>query len=297
MVGEGLRSYRRRAADGVEIGVHRVGPGGAGSVPVVLLAGTFSSRNFWLGSRGQGLAHVLAEVGFEPWIIEPRGRGESGRPPSWTLDDWIRLDVPAALDVVREEGGSDGYFWIGHSAGGVVGAAFAGSGLPAASALKGMVLLGSPGPGGLAGWRRLGAWACYLASGAVPTAHFSGRRLRLGPEREPARLVRDWLGWNLAGRWRGATGRDYLAALPAVGIPVLAVAGSADRMLAPPAAVADLLARFGSPDRTLIVAGRSTGFSVDFNHPGLVIGSPAAREIWPRLIEWLEARRPKPAGK
>ncbi len=73
-------------------------------------------------------------------------------------------------------------------------------------------------------------------------------------------------------------------------MPVLAVAGAGDHLLAPPQAVRDLLGRFGSVDRSLIVAGREQGYSIDYNHAGLVIGRAAREEIWPRVIDWISRR-------
>lgn len=285
--------YRLRASDGVELALHRVGTGGG--APVLLAAGTFSAREFWLGPRREGFAYGLAEAGFDPWVLEPRGHGASDRPGSWTIADWVRFDAPAAAEEVLMRTGAPGLFWVGHSAGGVVGAAAAGwgvggaRGIPAGQ-LRGLVLLGAPGPSGLSGVRRAAAWGAMLAGAAAPRLRFPGRALRMGPEQEPGALIRQWMSWNLSGQWRDPTGLDYLAGLPGVRTPVLAVAGAGDRLLAPPAAVRDLLRRFGSEDRTFVVAGRSAGYSIDFDHPRLVIGQAARVEIWPRVTEWLAAR-------
>jgi oxygen-independent coproporphyrinogen-3 oxidase len=259
-------------------------------VPILLTPGTFSSRQFWLGAKRQGFGYRLADAGFDTWILEPRGHGASERPSGWTMDDWIRCDAPAAVATVLDASGHDELVWVGHSAGGVVGAAFAGSGDPLASRLRGLVLLGAPGPAGLRGSRRFGAWATFLAGGAVPLARWPGWAFGLGPEREPGRLLRDWMWWNLSGHWRSSAGRDYLHALRETRVPVLAVAGAGDRFLAPPPAVHDLLNRFGSTDRCLIVAGREHGFSVDHDHASLVIGRAAREEIWPQVIDWISRR-------
>lgn len=286
-----VQDHRVAAADGVEIALHRVSPSRPADLPPVLLVpGTFTTRSFWLGREGAGFATVLAEAGLDTWVLEHRGHGESDRPPRWTMEDWIALDAPAAATHLLRETGARGFTWVGHSAGGVVGAAYSGSGLPGADALAGLVLFGSPGPGTLGGVRRAAARVGHLAAAALPWMRISGRLIGLGPEPEPARLVRDWLRWNLEGAWRDAAGRDYLGGLPAVRCPVLSVAGTGDRWLTPPHAARDLLERFGSHDRTLLVAGRETGFSRDFDHAGLLIGRAARAEIWPRVVEWLRTR-------
>lgn len=284
--------YRVRGADGVEVALHRVrGERPAAGPPLLLVPGTFSTRLFWLGAKAQGFGVALARAGFDPWVLEPRGHGASDRPPSWTIDEWIRLDAPAAVERVLQETGGAGVVWVGHSAGGVVGAAFAGSDDPLAAHLSALVLLGAPGPGGLRGVRRLGARALMLGAAVAPGIRWPGRRIGLGPETEPGHLIRDWMRWNVSGRWRSESGYDYLAGLSSVRVPLLGIAGAGDTLLAPPAAVRDLLQRFGSADRTLIVAGRRQGFSIDYDHPGLVIGRPAREEIWPRIVDWLGSRR------
>src|SRR5690606_18705948 len=131
----------------VELALHRLpAPAGRGSLgaPPLLASGTFNGRPLWLGSEGGGGAWGLADAGFDTWILEPRGHGRSERPAGWRLSDWIDHDAPAAARAVVAAAGSTGVHWVGHSAGGVVGAAFAGSTHPARSALRSLTLLGAP---------------------------------------------------------------------------------------------------------------------------------------------------------
>ena len=285
-----MRTYRVATTDGVRVALHRV-PRVAGAplsgAPLLLVAGTFNGRDFWLGRQGEGVAWDLARAGFDTWILEPRGHGHSDRPQGWLLSDWIERDAPAAVEVVAAEGGGGGVTWVGHSAGGVVGAAFAGSGHPIAGVLRGLALLGAPGPGAVRGRRRWLARLFHGVAAARGGGLLPGEALKLGPEPESAALLREWLGWNLSGRWRSPEGVDYLADLHRVEVPVLAVAGGGDALLAPPAAVHDLLQRFGAGDRTLLVAGRAQGMTRDYNHGGMVLARSAREEIWPRITRWL----------
>lgn len=286
-------AHRITAIDGVELALHRMpGGGGGGGTPVLLAPGTFNGREFWLGEANEGVAWQLARSGFDVWVLEPRGHGASARPPGWLLSDWIERDAPAAVEAVVRETGADGVSWVGHSAGGVVGAAFAGSGLPAARLLRRLVLLGAPGPGNVRGRRRWLARGFYWAAAARRGGILPGARLKLGPEAESAALIRQWLGWNLAGTWRSPTGADYLARLDRVTAPVLAVAGSGDALLAPLPAVRDLLDRFRSAETRLLVAGRGEGMSRDYKHGGMVLARSAREEIWPLIAQWLAERDP-----
>jgi pimeloyl-ACP methyl ester carboxylesterase len=290
---KGVRTHTFRVDDGAVLALHRV-EGADGAPPVLMVPGTFSTRMLWLGRRRQGFAWTLREAGFDPWILEQRGHGESAKPRHWTMSDWMRLDAPAAVSTVLARTGAPRLFWLGHSAGGVTGAGMLGHRPELADRLAGLVMLGSPGPGATAGLRRWAARGAYLAAALLPWARMSGNWLGLGPEPEPAGLLREWMSWNLQGAWRDATGVDYLAAAGDVDVPMLAVAGAGDHWLAPPDAVRDLLDRFASSDRSLLVVGRANGFELDYDHPGLVVGSAAQREIWPHLLRWLSDRAESP---
>jgi pimeloyl-ACP methyl ester carboxylesterase len=280
-----------RASDGVRLAVHRLERGAELAGPTVLLVpGTFCQRTFWLGTRGEGFARRLAEAGFDCWAAELRGHGSSDRPAIWTMTDWIQRDAPALLEYVLRTAGSDRCFWVGHSSGGVVGTALLGEHPELADRLRGLVLLATPGPGDAGALRRIGAGAAFVAASLFPRASVPGRPIRLGPEHEPTALVREWMGWNLQGVWRRPEGGDYLSGLASVDVPLLAVGGAGDAVLAPPRAVRDLARRFGSADATVVIAGRRTGFEIDFDHAGLVVSRSARTEVWPVVIEWLRER-------
>lgn len=280
-----------RTADGVRLALyHLPPPQRVWRTPVLLAAGSFSNRVLWLGTRGHGLARVLADAGFDVWIPEWRGRGGSDVPTRWTLDDWIRRDAPAAVAALPAEARASGYFWVGHSAGGVVGAAAAAHCAAVRRPLRGIVLLGSPGPAGVHGWRRWGAWLGWAAARTLPNVRLNGAVLGLGTEGEPGAFLSQWLRWNLDGAWRSPAGDEYLVGLRDVHAPVLAVAGGGDAALAPEVAVRDLAARFGSADRTVVVAGTEHGYQRNYTHPELVVSRAAREEIWPLVRHWLERR-------
>jgi predicted alpha/beta hydrolase len=144
--------HRVRTADGLSLALHRLRSWRDPELPPVLLVpGTFSTRVFWLGTRGHGFGRYLAAAGFDCWILELRGHGASDRPHRWTMHEWIRYDAPAAIDAVLEISGAASCFWVGHSAGGVVGAGALGHGRSSARQPGGDGAGRFAGPGGAAG--------------------------------------------------------------------------------------------------------------------------------------------------
>lgn len=288
------RNVRRQdiiAADGTRLALSRVGRPGA--PPVVLVPGTFSNHTFWLGTKGHGMAWAVAEAGFEAVILDPRGHGASEQPDGqdWTFDHWGRVDVPAAVEAVTPDGGRA--LMVGHSAGGAA-VLIALAGEPAIrERVAGLVVLATPVPW-LQRWRRLGARV--IRAGSRLLGRFPAPLLGLGPEDELPGVMAQWMTWNLEGEWVGDDDVDYGAELANVRVPILALSGAGDTVFAPPEACRGILEMVGSDDASYMLAGRETGFSEDFDHPGIVVSKAAHEEVWPRVIDWLEARAPSPSG-
>lgn len=285
----GVRREEVLAADGTRLALYRVGTPGA--PPAVLMPGTFSNHTFWLGTKGHGMAQALAEAGFEAVVLDPRGHGGSQRreKEDWTFEDWGRLDVPAAVEAATRDGSSA--LLVGHSAGGA-SMLIALAGEPGVrERVTGVVALATPVPW-LQRWRRIGAWVIKVASRLL--GRFPAKLLRLGPEDELPGVMSQWMSWNLEGEWLGEDQIDYAHALADVRVPVLAVSGAGDTTFAPPEACRQLMEMVGTEDATYVLAGRETGFSEDFDHPGIVVSKAAHQEVWPLVIDWLRGHAPSP---
>ena len=189
---------------------------------------------------------------------------------------------------VLAETGHDRLTWLGHSAGGVIGIAFAGLGHPRSGAVGALVMAASPAPTGL------GILQYPIAAGALGLTrifgHFPARLIGIGPEDEHAGIMEQWMRWNLSGRWLGDDGTDYFANCARVTCPVLALSGGGDRVWAPAGKCAALLEATASADRTHTRCARASGFSEDFDHNRLIVSAAARREVWPLIAEWLERR-------
>ncbi|MFO7892486.1 MAG: alpha/beta fold hydrolase [Longimicrobiales bacterium] len=279
------------AADGTRLALYRVGRPGAPTV--VLMPGTFSNHTFWLGTKGHGMAWALADAGFEAVILDPRGHGGSERPngQDWTFDHWGRVDVPAAVGAATAGGGRT--LMVGHSAGGASMLIALAGDPEVRERVAGVVVLATPVPW-LQRWRQVGAWA--IRAGSRLLGRFPARVLGLGPEDELPGVMGQWMTWNLRGEWEGDDGVDYVRELGNVRVPVLALSGAGDTVFAPPDACRGLVEMVGTDDATYVLAGRDTGFSEDFDHPGIVVSKAAHEEVWPRVIDWLQDHSPDHPG-
>ncbi|MDJ0864631.1 MAG: alpha/beta fold hydrolase [Myxococcota bacterium] len=248
-------------------------------------------------------------------------------PYRWTFEDYVHHDVPAALQLVRDLTGQEQVLWVGHSLGGMV--AYGALITPAARAFAGVVTLGSPGmtdigheaidrwialrrllrlaparlPTGWLAWAGapLAGWIATLFQGPVRdwTWHPDNLDLdvvrfmmRRGVEDMPRSLLMEFARWYetkaMTDRYRMFTFGEQLERID---VPVLAIAGSRDR-LTPPTDIQRLVDRLGSRDKTLYVAGHASGLEHEYSHVDLVLGKHAPDEIFPLVTEWLDAHKP-----
>jgi pimeloyl-ACP methyl ester carboxylesterase len=282
-----VRSELRRvvAADGVELALTRFFEDSGRGLPVLLTHGTFSN-----GAICSRLGAYLAGHGFDSWVLELRGRGQSQRTiPEPTFEAFGLLDVPAALVAVRAYLSQPRLFLVGHSGGGLAFLMHLARRPAERANVAGLVMLAGQATEAcvtLSGRAMVAfGWVAETVLGYAP-----GRALRLGPENEPRGVLRQWFRWNRSRQWIGADGFDYLAALSEIAVPTLCLAGTGDRYIAPVSGCRRVYDALGGSDKAWVLCARSEGFSEDFGHARIVASRGAQREIWPRIRDWLVER-------
>jgi pimeloyl-ACP methyl ester carboxylesterase len=306
-------------ADGWRLALGRRLPRGPNRRGAVLLvhgiAANRSAMDFGL-ERWSVAAH-LAAGGFDCFSVDLRGHGASrpirpDAPRAWSFDDYVRLDIPAALEAVRASSGLPRAFVVGHSQGGLLGMA-ACAAYP--DRVAGLVALGAPAFFGVQSPLKLLVRLGFLFTGrfnrffARCLAPFSGyynppvSAIAINPQnitrpvyrRVLANVVENisrgvlrefarWIATDTFASLDGAT--DYRAALAACRQPALFVAAEADR-IAPPAVV-ELASSAWGGEATLMRVGVQGSACCDYGHSDLLFGRCAPEDVFPRLRAWLE---------
>ena len=114
--------------DGQNLALWRVRPSGAcpelgrrASRGAVLLLHGLSANRFAFHWPGRSIASYLAAEGFDCYVGELRGAGQSVPTVStWTFHDYLEQDVPALLERVRDASGHPRVHFMGHSMGGIL---------------------------------------------------------------------------------------------------------------------------------------------------------------------------------
>jgi polyhydroxyalkanoate synthase len=295
--------------------------------PVILCHGVLSNHRFFEVEGEESLAAVLSREGFDVWLVDMRGRSDAGAPGwyfghhtyDYDIDNFIHEDMDALLGYVVAQTGARDVAWVGHSLGGMI--AYARLGTTGDPRIGALVTVGSPGffpplsRHMLRFYELRGALDLVPVLPAEPLARLDGElALPIAPgiledtifvrksiPPETYRLLEKAAVSNAAKpemkqflrgvRVNEFVSRDgsvsYTAGLSAIRTPTLVVVGRVDE-LADPLVGREVFERLASSDKELVVAGRGEGFSTDFGHVDLLIGGPAHREIFPRIVSWLK---------
>jgi len=305
-------------ADGWRLALAHRGPRGAPRGPPVLLCHGIATNRISMdfGLERWSLSAHLARAGFDCFALDLRGHGASrparaGAPRSWTFDDYVRLDVPAALDAVRTATGAERVLWVGHSQGGLLGMAACALYPDRVAAL---VALGSPAFFGAQDPLRLFARFGFLFTGRlnrflarcfapwsgvwhppVSEVAINGRNVTRPVYRRvlanvieniSAGVLGQFARWIATDTFTSLDGSiDYRAALACCRQPALLVAAAADR-IAPPRVVERAAVAWGGRAEVAIV-GLASSACCDYGHSDLLFGRQAPEEVFPIVARWL----------
>lgn len=286
--------------------------------PVLLVHGFGQNRYAWhLPARS--FANHLATAGFDVYNLDLRGHGRSrhfGAGRCRGIEDYVREDLPAAIEEIQALSGGRSAWLVGHSLGGLVAYAAA----PTLSgAVSGVVSIGSPYHF-TRGSLTLGALSLLVRMLAV--APFPNAPLPLAPVGVTMRMMRRFAesplypiplrGWHAGScephildqhlrlafdraalaemfdLFDGAVKRrfggrefDYVERFEKMDLPLFVIAGDKDD-LAPPASVQPGFAQSRSTDKTYRV--------LPLGHIDLLVGRDAPATTWSLVRSWLEMR-------
>lgn len=301
---------------------HYAARGPAKAVPVVLGHGFAGSRLIWDLTPETSLARYLAQAGYDVYALDLRGRGDSWpvdgtrQDTQWSFDDFVHLDLPAAVEAACQRSGAEQAYWLGLEMSGQALYAAAISGT--APRLRGGVTFGSPTltpasakvpgvttqPRGRRGGRvqfrsgahHAGPILALLRSKQLETSFrpsntdplVPARYLRHGVPDEATLLADQFTDWIDHNTMRTLDHRvAWSEHLSEMRLPVLVMAGARD-LQRPAWAVRRTAEALGSEDKTYLEAGVESGFSVDFGHDDLVAGRASRTEVFPKVVSWLD---------
>lgn len=320
-----------RTVDGWHLALHRYARHDTSSAPhagqpVILCHGLGANRFTFDLDADVSLARWLRKRGWDVWCLELRGVGLSRHPAdsvarqwTWGVEDYLRRDLPAAIEYVCKATGAPAVHWIGHSLGGTLGYAYLqGQG---AERIRSATTIGSPAfleptyaLQSIVRLERFFTWLPVLRISAVArflAPFYIAARIKLVAingavidgnvvRRAMSHLVTDMCGgvlrtlshWVRTGTF-SLGGVDFQAGLATIRTPLLVIAGDADP-IAPPGECRRVVEAVASDERRFHVLGHRFGVAEDYGHGDLLFGRDVSVDVFPLIGEWLEARAADP---
>jgi polyhydroxyalkanoate synthase len=294
---------------------------GGDGPPVLLVHGMSANHYNWDFREEVSPIPALRAAGYSVWVGSLRGdpgtvAPDGASPTAISFDDHALYDAPALIDGVLAATGYDALLWVGHSMGGML---LYTSAVLAPDRIHAGIAIASPATfqadrHNYAMVRDLG-FLVAARKGRVPmrpltrlgitrvdplleilgnpdnldpaiVAGMAGDALENLP-RATARQARLWI------RRRDLVRNDgtrWLAGAATSRVPLLVLGAADDRIAAAPD-VAHACRLFADCQYRLLSV--DTGFSVDYGHIDPVVGRSAPAEVYPLILEFLDAHRPE----
>ncbi|MDQ2070027.1 alpha/beta fold hydrolase [Natronospira bacteriovora] len=274
---------------------------------VLMLHGAIENGRIFYSQSARGLAPWLAQQGYDVWVMDLGGRGESlpaiadhpRRRQAYSQTASIVEEIPAVLDYLQQQRPGARQHWVAHSWGGVMLNAVLARFPDYARRLTALCYFGSKRRVRVWNWQRLlyvdliWCWLCPLISrihGYLPA-----RRLRFGSDDESLLSHRQSSRWVRRRRWIDEEdGFDYGQALSQLSLPpTLYLAGAGDRALGHPDDVQRLMEESGQGEKTLHLLSKANGHARDYGHIDMLTARDAAEDHFPLVLDWF-ARHESP---
>ncbi|MDX5435792.1 MAG: alpha/beta hydrolase, partial [Pontibacter sp.] len=230
------------------ISQHRNGP------PVFLVHGSIETGRIFYSRSGKGFAPWLAKQGYDVFVADLRGRGESkpaisGR-SRFGLNHTLREDFPAFINKIKELKGDVPQYWGAHSWGGVLMLAYLAR--PVAPVqVQAMTFFGSKRRISIRSLKKFFMvdvmWNWVGKTTAAATGALYARQLKMGSDSETRHTHLQTHAWVVQRRWLDWHDKfDYAQALQAQQLPpTLYLTGAKDDVLGHPVDVEKLMLETG----------------------------------------------------
>ncbi len=265
--------------------------------PVLLLHGLLEDGSVYYSRTGQGLAHFLAQAGFDVFVPDLRGKGRSWpaieQVDQYRLLDLLSVDLPAILETI-ERHNPQLQIWMGHAFGGVFLSALLARYPEFLKTVMARVYFGScrvfevvqPGPERWLDqmWRHMLQWWIQLKR------FLPDPLTRYDPVYEHEAVMQASLELFGSQQWIDPDdGFDYSQALFALqGLPptLYFASGQADGYGCK-RDVARFVRENGHHDARMVVLGKSGGNLHNYSHISMLTHPDAWRDHFPFMLRWL----------
>ncbi len=265
--------------------------------PILFLHGAIENGRIFYSNSGKGLAPYLAGEGFDCYVADLRGRGESrpriSRGASYGQTEAITEEIPAMAEYVRSLRPGELQIWIAHSWGGVLMASTLARFPKYISWVSRMVFFGtkrSVRAQNPTKWLYVDLiWNCLCPWLSRLWGYLPARRLGVGSDDETVSSLAHSVAWVKPSPWVDPDdGFAYGQAAKELEFPpVWFFVGGDDPALGNPMDVRGFAAEIGGKGCRVTNLSRAEGYERDYDHINMLTHPSAKREIYPEVARWI----------
>jgi len=250
------------------------------------------------GIENKGLAPFLANNGFDVYVLDLRGRGESrpaiNRDSTFGQTEAINEDITAAMQYIIKMRGNVPQHWIAHSWGGVLLSSHLARFPDHIPMIKSMVYFASRRKVAVINWKRFLIidllWKLVAPIITAIKGYLPARELGFGSDNETKKSHAQSVGWVKGCPWIDPeTGFDYGTALKQLILPpILYLAARADYCLGEASDIKAFIAESGEQNSEFVLLSKENGHSHDYGHLSILTHPDAVKEQYLITRDWLK---------
>lgn len=269
---------------------------------ILLIHGSVENGRIFYSTNGKGFGSYLAKNGFDVFVADLRGKGESkptvNRNSTFGQTEYILEDLPAFTNKVREIKGHFPTYWAAHSWGGVLIPPFILRFPQVAEATKKMVFFGSKRRIRTKGIERIFKidiiWN-FLGKRLVKImGYFPNTKMYFGSDDETKEFILESNKWIYDDKWICRDKFDYQSNFQLLKQkngyfpPILHIAAVNDTILGNPNDVKLLMQEIDNQEDEFWLLSKSNQNLQDYDHNNMLTHKDTINDHFPKILEWLK---------
>lgn len=265
--------------------------------PFFLVHGSIENGRIFYSSSGKGFAPFLAEQGYDVFVADLRGRGQStpaiSGKSNFGLSHTLTEDFPAFISKIKELKGDVPQLWGAHSWGGVLMLAYLAR--PAVPVrVQAMTFFATKRRISIQSFKRFFMidimWNLVANIAVATTGALYAKQLKMGSDSETRLTHNQTNEWVEQRRWLDWDDNfDYAAALRRKSLPpTLYLTGAKDDVLGHPKDVQKLMQEAGPSNSVFQLVGKATGYRHDYGHIDILTHPDAPEDHFAEVVAWIK---------
>ena len=268
-----------------------------GGTPVFMLHGVIENGLIFYTKKGKGLACYLAEQGFDVYVADLRGRGESvpliDKNAEHGQFEAITQDIPLFINTIYQKTEQKIHL-VAHSWGGVLLASALARFPKMTQRIRSKTCFGTKRMVTVKSLEKLVkvniGWNNLAPKLARKKGFLDAKKHGIGSDNETKRSLADSVAWVKKSQWHDPTdGFDYFQAAKLIDWPpTWHFTGSNDRVLGHAKDVNIFIKEY-NPKAKFTLLSKSYGNMQNYDHINILTHPNARLDHFPQLVTWLKS--------